>query len=134
MNTATGFGNSAKPRAKSMCGSVRFVCAIAAAALLLAVCAFADSVGTRSRSVSGTVRDKDGEPVRGAAVQIEDMLTLNIRSYITHKRGRYHFDGLYTNVDYRLWVERHDVFGPEKTLSRFDTRKKVMIDLTTGHQ
>jgi hypothetical protein len=130
----TGF-NSVESRTKSGArGVIRFGLSVAAAALLIAVCAGSQSAGTRSRSVSGTVRDNDGEPIRGAIVQIQNMMTLNVRSYITKKGGKYHFDGLYSNVDYRLRVERHSLFGPEKTLSRLDSRKNVRIDLTIGDE
>jgi hypothetical protein len=93
-------------------------------------CARASDFGARSHSVHGRVLSSDGEPVRGAAVQIENTVTLNVRSFITNRRGKYHFAGLYSNVDYRLWAEFHGAFGPSKILSRFDAKKSTTIDLT----
>ncbi len=111
---------------------VRVFCVALAWILLLGIGAPApaqEAPGTRDRAVEGTVTHRDGEPVRGAAVQLEDMRTLEVRSYLTHEDGRYHFDELYTNVDYQLKAEFHGTFGPVKTLSRFDSRKTAKIDL-----
>jgi hypothetical protein len=97
-------------------------------ALTFAVYAQEDS-GNRSRSVQGTVSHPDGEPARDAAVQLQNMRTLEIRSYLTHADGRYHFDGLYTNIDYQLRTEYHGAFGPAKTLSRFNSKKVAVVNL-----
>jgi hypothetical protein len=105
---------------------------LAAAALVLSVCAHAETLGSRSRSIQGRVSFTDGEPASGAAVEIENLDTLNIRSFITQKGGTYHFNELYSNADYRVRAEYHGVFGPAKALSRFGGRKKTTINLTVG--
>lgn len=83
-----------------------------------------------TRSVQGVVVDAGGKPVNNANVQLKDMKTLQIRSYITHEDGTYHFAGLSTNVDYELKAatETGQSSGT-KTLSTFDGRKTATIDL-----
>jgi hypothetical protein len=86
--------------------------------------------GARSRTLQGIVRHADGEPVRGAAVELENTKTLEIRSFVTQKDGKYHFEDLYNDIDYTIRVEYHGAFSHAKTLSQFSSRKSVTIDFT----
>jgi hypothetical protein len=83
----------------------------------------------RTRSIEGTVLDRSGSPVPGAIVQIKDTKTLQIRSYIAQKDGRYRFFGLSTDVNYELRAESHDTTSPTKTVSVFDSHKVVVLNL-----
>src|ERR1051326_4849786 len=82
-----------------------------------------------TRSVAGVVSDASGAPVAGANVQLKDSKTLQIRSYVTHEDGAYHFAGLSTNVDYELKAEHEGHSSGPKTLSNFDGRKTAVVDL-----
>ena len=82
-----------------------------------------------ARSVSGEVTDQNGNPVKGAIVLIENTALLRIRSYITQSDGKYHFSGLYWDVDYRLQAKYHGAIGRTKTLSQFDSRDAKVINL-----
>jgi hypothetical protein len=82
-----------------------------------------------TRSVSGTVIDQNGNPVKGAIVLIENTALLRIRSYITQSDGKYHFSGLFWDVDYRLKAKYHGAHGRTKTLSEFDSHDAKVIDL-----
>lgn len=82
------------------------------------------------RAVRGVVKFRDGEPVRGAAVQLKNLRTLQIRSYLTKAGGVYHFDGLSTDVDYELRARYHGSFSSAKMLSKFNSRKMAVIDIT----
>ena len=95
--------------------------------LLLAFAASAQYV--EYRSVEGTVTFHDGEPARGAVVQLRDTHTLNIRSYITRRDGKYHFESLNPDIDYELRVSYHNKFSKAKTLSQFNGKKHAKIDL-----
>src|SRR5947209_1242469 len=81
-----------------------------------------------TRSVAGVVSDASGAPVAGANVQLKDSKTLQIRSYVTHDDGAYHFAGLSTNVDYELKAEHDGNWIGNKTLSHLDTRKTAVVD------
>lgn len=82
-----------------------------------------------TRAVTGSVTDSGGAPVSGANVQLKDLKTLQIRSYVTHEDGAYHFAGLSTNVDYELKAEHDGHSSGTKTLSNFDSKKTAVIAL-----
>ena len=81
------------------------------------------------RSVQGTISDASGNAVAGAVVQLENMKTQQIRSYITQEKGDYYFNGLSPDVDYRLKAEWKGASSASKTLSSFDSRKQAVINL-----
>jgi hypothetical protein len=81
------------------------------------------------RSIEGTVLSKEGAPVPGAAVLIEDRKTLQVRSYITQADGKYHFFGLSTEINYELRAEAKGMTSPTKTVSVFDSHKVVKLNL-----
>ena len=82
------------------------------------------------RSVHGIVRDRYGQSLVGSVVQIEDQLTLNVRSYVVQSDGEYHFGLLRPDVEYTLRARYRNVWGAKKTLSIFDARKDAEVTLT----
>jgi hypothetical protein len=99
--------------------------------LLLLVCApasFAQKDST-TRSVQGSVSNADDSAVVGAVVQLKNMKTLQIRSFITLEDGTYHFFELSPDVDYELKADFQGATSGSKTLSSFDSRKKAVINL-----
>jgi hypothetical protein len=83
-----------------------------------------------TRSVEGVVSSAAGKSVTGAVVQLKDTKTLQIRSYVTHEDGAYHFAGLSTNVDYELKAETPaGQSSGTKRLSNFDGRKTATVNL-----
>lgn len=85
--------------------------------------------GTPTRSVQGTITDGAGRPMAGVTVELRNMRDMNVRSFITTEDGKYHFDDLYTNLDYRLRVRYQGAFGPSKSLSRFNTAPNATVNL-----
>ena len=81
------------------------------------------------RNVEGTLADASGAPVSGGIVQLKDMKSLQIRSFITLEGGKYHFSGLSTNIDYEIKGQLNGVESDTKTLSVFDGRKEAIINL-----
>jgi len=81
------------------------------------------------RTVQGTVTDAAGNPVDGAIVQLKDTKTLQIRSFVTQQKGAYYFHGLSPNVDYEVRADYQGASSPTKTVSSFDSRKEVAINL-----
>lgn len=71
----------------------------------------------------------DDAPVPGAIVQIKDSKTLQVRSYIAQKDGKYHFWGLSTEVNYQLRAMADGLTSKTKTVSVFNSRSKVTLDL-----
>ncbi len=81
-----------------------------------------------SRSVQGTVLGTDDNPSVGAVVQLKDMRTLQIRSFITQGDGTYHFSGLKIDNDYQITAKSGDTAAGPKTLSMFDNRKEAIMN------
>ena len=81
------------------------------------------------RQVSGIVRVPDGSPAVGAVVQLKNLKTLQVRSYIAQAEGRYQFQNLSTNIDYELRATYKDMASPTRTLTVFDTRWDATVNL-----
>ena len=81
------------------------------------------------RTAQGTVRDANEEIIAGAVVQIKNLKTLQIRSFITKDDGKYVFNNLARDVDYELRAESKGYASPTKPLSTFDNRKVAILNL-----
>src|ERR1700678_2704151 len=81
------------------------------------------------RSVKGTVFDKDDKPVVGAVVQLKDVRTLQMRSYISKANGEYHFSSLKMDDDYELEAKNNSLTSGPHKISIFDNRKVVIQNL-----
>lgn len=81
------------------------------------------------RTVEGVVLGLDQKPAPRAIVQLKDMRTLQVRSFITQAEGAYNFSGLNTAIDYELQATLGDLQSDVKRLSTFDTRKTPTIVL-----
>jgi len=86
------------------------------------------------RIVHGTVTDEADNPISGAIVQLENMKTLQIRSFITKEKGDYYFSDLSTDIDYKIRAENHGMVSATKTLSTFDNRKEAILNLKVDQQ
>jgi len=81
-----------------------------------------------SRTVQGLVSGPDEKPIPGAVVQLKDMRTLQVRSFITQEDGTYHFSGLKGDIEYQLTAKSGDTSAGPKTLSIFDSRKEAILN------
>ena len=81
------------------------------------------------RSVQGTVFDGSDKPVVGAIVQLKDVRTLQMRSYITKTNGEYHFSSLKIDDDYEVEARNNHMTSGPKKISIFDNRKVVIQNL-----
>lgn len=82
-----------------------------------------------TRPVRGVVTDKRGNTLNGAVVLLENTQDLTIRSYITDKDGRYHFEGLNSDIDFTLKAHYKTWWSHTQTLSRFNESKSPEIRL-----
>jgi len=83
----------------------------------------------KPRPVDGIVTDKRGNTLPGAIVQLENTRTLIVRSYITRKDGRYHFEGLNDDIDYTLKARYRKYWSAPKTVSKFNSSTHPEVDL-----
>jgi Carboxypeptidase regulatory-like domain len=88
-----------------------------------------DKEESSTRTLQGLVTDKDGNPASGAVVQLKDLRTLQIRSFITKDDGAYFFSGLKMDDDYQVKADWKGLSSDSKRLSVFDSRKTATINL-----
>ncbi len=81
------------------------------------------------RIVQGTVRDASDQFAPAAVVQIKNMKTLQIRSFITKEDGKFMFNNLARDVDYEVKAEGKGFVSAAKTVSTFDDRKVAVVNL-----
>lgn len=81
------------------------------------------------RSLSGKVLDHNDRPVPNSVVYLTNTRTRVVKSYIVGGDGVYHFPALAPNVDYELYAQYKGQKGETKTMSQFDDRPEVSINL-----
>ena len=81
------------------------------------------------RTISGTVSTEDESPVPGAVVQLKNMKTLQVRSYIAKDKGDYIFTNLSMDVDFELKAMANGKESAARTVSTFDPHAKVTLNL-----
>jgi hypothetical protein len=81
------------------------------------------------RTVHGQVVDKQGDPLKGGVIYLQNLATQVVRTYISDDAGEYRFSGLDPNVDYELHAETVDQISATRKLSRYDDRKDIVLIL-----
>jgi len=81
------------------------------------------------RTISGIVSTEDDTPIPGAVVQLKNMKTLQVRSFIAREKGDYIFNSLSMDVDYELKAMANGKESPARTISTFDPHAKVTLNL-----
>lgn len=81
------------------------------------------------RTVRGVVTDKSDNPLSGSVVFLKNARTNSVRSSYTDDTGNYRFSGLDPNADYELHAEKEGAKSPSRTVSSFDGRKDIVLNL-----
>ena len=81
------------------------------------------------RTVRGQVVDKDDNPLASSVVYLKNTKTMTVKTYIADDTGQYRFSGLDPNVDYEVYAEHQDSVSAKKTVSSYDSRKEIVINL-----
>ena len=81
------------------------------------------------RVITGVVRDKDGQPAKGALVYLKDEKTAGIKSMTADANGGFRFVQLSRTVDYKVWAQTRDSKSPVKSITSFETKDEVTRDL-----
>ena len=87
------------------------------------------ALGQRARSVAGTVTDAAGNTLPGTVVQCENLVNLNVQSYITREDGGYTFSQLNPDVDFVLKAHYKQWWSKPVTLSKFNENRHPRVDL-----
>jgi hypothetical protein len=82
----------------------------------------------QGRLLYGKVLDPQDNPVAGAIVYLTNTRTHAVKTYIVGQEGTYRFPGLST-VDYEVYAQYNGHKSDTKSVSQFDDRPQVYIDL-----
>jgi hypothetical protein len=82
----------------------------------------------QGRLLYGKVLDGQDNPVVNSVVYLTNMRTHAVKTYIVGQEGTYRFPGL-TSVDYEVYAQFNGRKSDTKSVSQFDDRPQVYIDL-----
>jgi hypothetical protein len=85
--------------------------------------------GPTTRSIEGKVLNQSGASVPGAHVLLKNGKSLQVRSFIAQRDGRYHFYGLSTEVNYEIRAQANGMTSKTKNISVFDSHNVIHLDL-----
>lgn len=83
----------------------------------------------QSRNLTGQVLTPSDQPLPSAIVYLKNTKTLQVKSFITENDGGYRFHSLAPNVDYEVYAEYQGKKSSTKTVSAFDSRANVTLNL-----
>ena len=85
--------------------------------------------GDAGRLLTGRVVDKQDAPLASAVVYLANTRTRAVKTFIVGQDGNYRFPALSPNVDYEVYAQFQGHKSDTKTVSQFDTRAQVNINL-----
>ena len=85
--------------------------------------------GDAGRLLTGRVVDKQDAPLSSAVVYLANTRTRAVKTFIVGQDGNYRFPALSPNVDYEVYAQFQGHKSDTKTVSQFDTRPQVNINL-----
>jgi hypothetical protein len=103
------------------------------AALLLMISVTAGAAADKNdkaqtRLLSGKVLDQQDNPVPNSVVYLTNMRTHAVKTYIVGQDGTYRFPGL-SMMDYEVYAQYNGHKSDTKSVSQFDDRSQVYVDL-----
>ncbi|HLZ42288.1 MAG TPA: carboxypeptidase-like regulatory domain-containing protein [Candidatus Sulfotelmatobacter sp.] len=84
---------------------------------------------TSGRLLLGKVLDPQDNPLPDAVVYITNTRTRAVKTYIVGADGTYRFPALSTAVDYEIYAQFKGKKSDTKSVSQFDDRSQVYLDL-----
>jgi Tol biopolymer transport system component len=85
--------------------------------------------GDNSRTLTGRVSDKQDSPLPNSVVYLTNTRTRAVKTYIVGQDGAYRFPSLSPNIDYDVYAQYNGRKSDTKTVSQFDNRSQVTINL-----
>jgi Carboxypeptidase regulatory-like domain len=116
-------------RKPSVIKAVCMGCALFAALGVLANAAPDKKDKSVGRLVFGKVLDPQDNPLADAVVYVTNTRTRAIKTYIVGPDGTYRFPALSTAVDYEIYAQYKGHKSETKSVSQFDDRSQVYVDL-----
>lgn len=84
---------------------------------------------TVGRLLFGKVLDSGDNPLPDAVVYVTDTRTRAVKTYIVGPDGTYRFPALSTSVDYEVYAQYKGHRSDTKSVSQFDDRSQVYVNL-----
>jgi hypothetical protein len=84
---------------------------------------------TVGRLLLGKVLDPQDNPLPDAVVYVTNTRTRAVKTYIVGPDGTYRFPALSTAVDYEVYAQYKGHKSDTKSVSQFDDRSQVYVDL-----
>ena len=81
------------------------------------------------RTIEGVVCSKEGTPIQGAVVYLQDSKSLAVKSYLSDAKGRFHFRQLSMSIDFDLWAELNGKRSKTKSISQFNSKADLNYKL-----
>jgi len=81
------------------------------------------------RLLVGKVLDRRDNPLPDAVVYLTNNRTRAVKTYIVGPDGTYRFPALTTSVDYEVYAQYEGGKSDVKSVSQFDDRSQVYVDL-----
>ena len=113
--------------------STKKKCTAACVLLLVLGAASATAYAQKNKQVgrllSGKVLDQQDNPLPNAVVYLTNTRSRAVKTYIVGPDGTYRFPALATSVDYEVYAQYNGHKSDTKSVSQFDDRTQVYIDL-----
>ena len=81
------------------------------------------------RLLFGKVLDPQDNPLPDSIVYLTNTRTRAVKTYIVGKDGTYRFPALSTAIDYEVYAQYKGIKSETKSVSQFDERSQVYLDL-----
>jgi hypothetical protein len=81
------------------------------------------------RLVLGKVLDHQDNPLPDAIVYLTNTRTRSVKTYIVGQDGTYRFPALSSAIDYEIYAQYKGRKSDTKSVSQFDDRSEVYLDL-----
>lgn len=81
------------------------------------------------RLLFGKVLDSQDNPLSDAVVYLTNTRTRGVKTYIVSQDGTYRFPALSTAIDYEVYAQYKGRKSDTKSVSQFDDRSQVYLDL-----
>ena len=85
--------------------------------------------GDNTRLLTGKVLDRGDNPLPNAVVYLTNSRTRAVKTYIVGPDGTYRFPALQPSIDYEVYAQFQGHKSDNKTVSHFDDRQQVSINL-----
>lgn len=95
--------------------------------MLAGLAAYAEN--PNGRLLTGRVVDQDDRALANAVIYLTNTRTRAVKTYIAGQDGEYRFPGLSPNLDYEVYAQFNGQKSDTKTVSQFDNRSTVNINL-----